>query len=436
MKLSDFLTGIGRPVAVYPALSNMLGFTESGFLCQLLYWSDKGSRGDGWVYKSQAEWTTELGLSRREQETVRRNLKAKNIIEEHYNRLAHRLYFRVKTDKLEELWEAEQTKLANGGNERYRMAESAIRKSTKAPFGKGENCHSLYQSENTSIENKQTTTTTRLRGRAASRPGSRGGSFVFSEKTTSPAMRDSVKQGNEASTTASSENRAKPQPPGSALPPFHELAEDQFLRGFAAVWSKTSLSEYEDELSPWEIDRVRKLLRKTRSDWKDHGLKGLILRFAFARYAWKHYAHGTIVEAGEFDAAIFPSKHSQNIGIFFAQLAPVGRWYVAHIKGAARGGFDERSTRNIVTSVARHCDAAWLAEKFIADNEEDFKEACPEIGDRKPITEGKHAGKESIWDGKHWFVREIADEEDAYAAATIGHCDDDPVDDDDVVVSM
>jgi len=33
------------------------------FLSQLLYWSDKGNRGDGFVYKSRKEWSEEIALS-------------------------------------------------------------------------------------------------------------------------------------------------------------------------------------------------------------------------------------------------------------------------------------------------------------------------------------------------------------------------------------
>lgn len=35
-------------------------------LSQIVYWSDKGGRGDGWFYKSADEWKAELGLTRGE----------------------------------------------------------------------------------------------------------------------------------------------------------------------------------------------------------------------------------------------------------------------------------------------------------------------------------------------------------------------------------
>jgi hypothetical protein len=36
------------------------------FLSQVIYWSDKGALGDGWFYKSYAEWTEETTLSKYE----------------------------------------------------------------------------------------------------------------------------------------------------------------------------------------------------------------------------------------------------------------------------------------------------------------------------------------------------------------------------------
>jgi hypothetical protein len=54
---------------------------EAAFLAQLVYWSDKGKREDGYVFKSWQEWNTETGLTRRQQERVRQKLRAKGFID-------------------------------------------------------------------------------------------------------------------------------------------------------------------------------------------------------------------------------------------------------------------------------------------------------------------------------------------------------------------
>lgn len=107
MKFSDTLRGIGNPVAYYPGLAKVVGgVTSALFLCQINYWGNKGHTGDGWIYKTQEELTTETGLTRSEQETARKNLKKLGVLEEQSARLEHRLYYRVNDDALDALWEA------------------------------------------------------------------------------------------------------------------------------------------------------------------------------------------------------------------------------------------------------------------------------------------------------------------------------------------
>ncbi len=90
-----------RPVSFHPYLAKRVGGATAGlFLCQLLYWSDKGADPDGWIYKTQAEWTNETALTRPEQETARKRLKEHGVLEEHHARLDHRMYYRVRWDTL------------------------------------------------------------------------------------------------------------------------------------------------------------------------------------------------------------------------------------------------------------------------------------------------------------------------------------------------
>lgn len=71
-----------RPIAYHPILAKKLKSVKAAvFLSQLLYWCDKGKSPDGWIYKNALDFYEETGLSREEQETARKKLLEKNLIE-------------------------------------------------------------------------------------------------------------------------------------------------------------------------------------------------------------------------------------------------------------------------------------------------------------------------------------------------------------------
>ena len=105
MRLTDFLTELGSPVAYYPKLTKITGgVKETIFLCQLLYWQGKQGSKDGWIYKTQQEFTEETGLSRWEQETARKNLVRKGFLETKYSGIPRRLYFRLNIENINKAW--------------------------------------------------------------------------------------------------------------------------------------------------------------------------------------------------------------------------------------------------------------------------------------------------------------------------------------------
>jgi hypothetical protein len=107
MKLPDLLTDVGRPVAYYPKIAEVAGGATSAiFLCQFIYWEGKQKDPDGWIYKTQANIKEETGLTRYEQETVRKKLKAKGLLEEKYQGIPRKLYYRINLDALNDVWEA------------------------------------------------------------------------------------------------------------------------------------------------------------------------------------------------------------------------------------------------------------------------------------------------------------------------------------------
>ena len=126
MKLSEFISDVGRPIAYYPKLARIIGGVKSTvFLCQLFYWRGKGSDPEGWIYKTRDEWEDETGLSHEEQNGARRKLKALKLLEEKHDRLHHRLYYRIAADILDQLWQESrlpkpQNTVSGNGKTRFR----------------------------------------------------------------------------------------------------------------------------------------------------------------------------------------------------------------------------------------------------------------------------------------------------------------------------
>lgn len=127
--LSAYLMDTGRTISFRPAIARAVGgIYPALFLEQLAYWTPKASDPDGWVYKMQAEWEEETGLSRDQQETARKILKGLGVLEERYSRLDHRMFYRFVPEVLDSLWE---------GGSHSRKGESRIRETGKVAVGKG-----------------------------------------------------------------------------------------------------------------------------------------------------------------------------------------------------------------------------------------------------------------------------------------------------------
>jgi hypothetical protein len=80
--MSKLLIPFDRPIAFLPSLAKVLGgIPEAIYLQQLYYWSDKGIREDGFVYKSKTEIENETTLTRDQQDRVRLKLTKRGILE-------------------------------------------------------------------------------------------------------------------------------------------------------------------------------------------------------------------------------------------------------------------------------------------------------------------------------------------------------------------
>ena len=95
-----------RPVVFYPALARLFGgINEALMWQQIFYWSDKGSREDGWIYKTKDELQEETTLTRDQQDRARAKLEALGVLETKVMKVngAPTLHYRVDADKVLEL---------------------------------------------------------------------------------------------------------------------------------------------------------------------------------------------------------------------------------------------------------------------------------------------------------------------------------------------
>ena len=154
MKLTDFLSDVGRPVAYYPELRKITGsVTATILLCQFIYWRGKESDPNGWLYKTAEEIQSETGLSYGEQKTARRDLVEAGLLDEHYARLDHQMRFKLNFDAINDKW----------GNEVSDNGESG-----KPTFGNDAKPLSLNESENTAENTTPAKTSKQIKGIEAS----------------------------------------------------------------------------------------------------------------------------------------------------------------------------------------------------------------------------------------------------------------------------
>lgn len=102
MSRKQILEILSPPIAFHRCLVRVTGSVNAALmLSQALYWTPRTKNPEGWFYKSQKDWEEETGLSRREQDTARKELRNKGLVEEQLKGVPATLYYRVCFDILE-----------------------------------------------------------------------------------------------------------------------------------------------------------------------------------------------------------------------------------------------------------------------------------------------------------------------------------------------
>lgn len=145
---------LASPIAYYAILAKVGGGVTAGvFLSQLIYWTGRGKQADGWIWKSSTDMEQETGLTRREQETARRNLKERGFIDERLAGVPATVHYRVNLDAIMEA-------VAQFGVKRESsLAENAKLDSTKAPNLNARKRQTIHRLPETTPENTTEITT-------------------------------------------------------------------------------------------------------------------------------------------------------------------------------------------------------------------------------------------------------------------------------------
>ena len=105
-KRIEFL--FGRPIAFHRCFVKVTGSVHAALmLSQAIYWLNPERQGqsrgkdNGWFWKTRDEWEAELGLSRWEQETARKQLRHTKFWLEKDKRLEHKIFFGIDFVELE-----------------------------------------------------------------------------------------------------------------------------------------------------------------------------------------------------------------------------------------------------------------------------------------------------------------------------------------------
>lgn len=138
MRLSEHFRDIGRTVAYYPSLSDILGGgTATILFCQFFWFTPAEPELNGWFKKSAEEIKKATGLTPTEQRTARRALIERGLLEEEFRGSPPTWHFRLNLDVLDERWYnraglAEEEKQRN--RERTKKATAArLEKKNSAP---------------------------------------------------------------------------------------------------------------------------------------------------------------------------------------------------------------------------------------------------------------------------------------------------------------
>jgi hypothetical protein len=172
MDWQDLTLVLTRPIAYHRIFARIGGGAAAGlFLSQAFYWSFRTNSTEGWFYKTGIEWEEETGLTRCEQETARKKLIAKGLLEEKKEGVPCKLYYRIQQNNImnaiaqvkaaqiesqSQFAGNQQTSLQDLPNQFAENQQTGLRETNKLVCGKPANF--LYTETTTEITSETTHT--------------------------------------------------------------------------------------------------------------------------------------------------------------------------------------------------------------------------------------------------------------------------------------
>lgn len=98
------LESFDEPIVIHRSFLPLAGSINAALLLtwMITLTREQPEDGDGWLTLTQADWATETGLSRYEQESARKALRTRGLIEERRVGMPSRLEMRVKAQDIAE----------------------------------------------------------------------------------------------------------------------------------------------------------------------------------------------------------------------------------------------------------------------------------------------------------------------------------------------
>lgn len=139
---------LNKPIAFYPFLARVLGgINEAIYLQQFIYWSNKGSRKDGYIYKSKEEIEEETCLTRYQQDKVRKNLEELGVLETKVKKAngVPTLHYKVAFGKVRNLlMEKQETSVSEKQETSVSITENTTENTTENIYRSFEDFWSIY----------------------------------------------------------------------------------------------------------------------------------------------------------------------------------------------------------------------------------------------------------------------------------------------------
>ncbi len=160
--MSKIKLELTKPVVLYPQLSISLGGVgEALFFQQLYYWRDRGTRKDGWIYKTKAEIEEETTLSIKQQDRIRKKLEAMGILQTKLIRVngSPTLHYKLDIEKVQKIisqyTQREHSNIPKGNIPIYPKGTFQCTQRADSNMPKGQ---ILYITENTTENTTESTT--------------------------------------------------------------------------------------------------------------------------------------------------------------------------------------------------------------------------------------------------------------------------------------